>query len=69
MSDRVSVPDVIQRAAWECAFMLSTEFADRLSPDQTAFVGAIDLAGPDIVTWATAGRLFRLWSRFVQTRV
>jgi hypothetical protein len=52
------VPDVIQRAAWECAFMLSTEFADRLSPDQT-----------DIVTWATAGRLFRLWSRFVQTRV
>lgn len=65
----ITPPRLVRRRAWECAFVLSEEYLDRVLDDRGSTNARHVLrSGPDRVSWRQAGAMFRLFNRLVGRR-
>jgi hypothetical protein len=64
----VDPPAQVQRAAWEAAVVLLTDFPDRLTVYQRVYCQVIRARGPDRQGWAECGHALRLFNKLVEGR-
>jgi hypothetical protein len=67
MLPTVPVPHIIQARAWECAYILREDFADRLTLEQRVRVEVAYLSDP--LGWAECGDMLGLYSAIAGVRV
>ena len=69
MGDAVRPPAAIQRRAWECAYVLREEFADRLTPEQNIRAEIARFVHPDRLGLGEACDMIALYHVRVDARV
>lgn len=65
----VPVPHQIQRRAWEAAYELRTNFADRLDILQNIRMEVLIRMEPQRLGWKETGEALALWTLVVEVRV
>lgn len=69
MRPPVPPPFEVQQRAWECAYMLREEFADRLSLEHRIYVEVVYRTPADGLGWHECARMFVLYGQHVEVRV
>ena len=64
----IPVPHQVQRRAWEAAWTLGQDFAERMTPGQTVRMSAIAMREPDRLSWADCGDALATWNIIVEIR-
>ena len=59
----------LQESGWACAFVLCTDYADRLTPEQRISAERVSRLSPDRVDPAQAGAILAIWRAVVDTRI
>jgi hypothetical protein len=59
----------LQESGWACAFVLCTDYADRLTPEQRDTAECARLVAPDRVDPERAAQIMALWRTVVDTRI
>lgn len=65
----VAPPEILRQRAWECAFCLRDEFADRLVLEHRVNVEVVYRAGPDGLGWRDIAAMLVLYGHAVEVRV
>ena len=65
----VPVPHQVQRRAWEAAYELRTNFADRLTLQQNVAMEVLIRMEPARLGWSECGEAMCLYARLVMVRV
>lgn len=69
MKPLVPPPYEVQQRAWECAYVLREEFADRLPLESRVYVEVVYRTPTDGLGWHECARMFVLYGEFVDVRV
>jgi hypothetical protein len=59
----------MQESGWACAFVLCTDYADRLTPEQRDTAERVSRLAPDRLDQAQAGAILALWRTVVDMRI
>lgn len=65
----IPVPEQIGRRAWEAAWVLRQEYADRMTLEQNIRMEVIRMVAPERLGWAECGDALATYSMVVEVRV
>lgn len=69
LSALIPPPYLVQRRAWECGYMLATEYQERLDQRELEWCAWRVAQAPDRLGWDDIGGLLRLYRAHVRQRV
>lgn len=65
----IAVPFEIQQRAWDRAWALTEDFADRMTLEQLVQMHVIRLVAPERLGWAEVSLAVAVWAMTVEVRV
>ena len=69
MKPPVPPPYEVQQRAADCAYVLRSDFADRLPLEQRIYVEVVYRTHPESLGWHECSRMFVLYGQYVEVRV
>lgn len=65
----IEPPYEVQQRAWDAAFVLRQEYADRLTLEQNIKLEVLTMMAPERLGWSEIGEALALWALTVAVRV